>query len=98
MGALKHMDTDREYEDFLQEIVDGEHLEGAALGITKLVIDKGEDALTDKQRFVFNRDVKQEFITEECSRCGCEIPWCEMYAAYDTKVCGWCAHHMAKDD
>jgi hypothetical protein len=56
MGALKHMDTDREYEDFLQEIVDGEHLEGAALGITKLVIDKGEDALSDKQRFVFNRE------------------------------------------
>ena len=90
-------DPENEYRSFLQEVVDGGHLEGAPLGITKLVIEKGKEALSDKQKFVFERQVEAEFITRECTECTNDIPWSEMYAAYDNGgLCGWCAHMTEK--
>ncbi|CAB3705168.1 hypothetical protein LMG1866_02781 [Achromobacter ruhlandii] len=81
-----------EFGDFLQQLVDRDHLEGAALGITKLVIDKGESFLTDKQRYVFQKEVLDVFVKESCVR-GCSIPWSEMYEAYDNGgLCSYCAH------
>lgn len=97
MGYNDHMNDDGEFSKFLQGVVDGEHLEGAALGITKLVIDKGSDALSSKQRFVFERDVIREFATNGCERCGEDIPWSEMYAAIDNgKLCNYCWHMSEK--
>lgn len=88
---------EHEFEDFLKEILDAGHLEGAAEGITKLVIDKGEKALSPKQSFVFQKEVLDEFITKECKRCGGDIPYCEMYAAYDNGgYCSWCQHQIEK--
>lgn len=92
-------DDDDGFNDFLQQIIDMEHLEGAALGITKLVIEKGEDALSDKQKYVFKKQVLDEFTTSECSRCGGDIPWSEMYdAATEHGMCNYCWHMTQKDD
>lgn len=42
MGTGNRIEDDGGFTDFLQKIVDLEHLEGAALGVTKQVIEKGE--------------------------------------------------------
>ncbi|WP_152560406.1 hypothetical protein [Arenimonas donghaensis] len=97
MGHNDHVEDDGGFSDFLQEIIDGGHLEGAALGITKLAIDKGSDALSAKQRFVFERDVLGEFVKDGCSRCESNIPWSEMYAALDNGgLCNYCWHMSEK--
>jgi hypothetical protein len=85
--------------DFLEEIIEGEHLEGAALGITKKVIKEGVESLTRKQKRVFDTYVLGEFVTAACKRCGNDIPWSEMYHAYDNgDLCNWCWHMTEKDD
>lgn len=84
-------------DDFLQQLIDGDRLEGAALGITKLVIDRGEEVLSSAQKFVFNRDVLDVFVIRECSRMGCDIPWSEMLMAHENGgMCGYCDHMDAK--
>lgn len=83
--------------DFLQTVVDMEHLDGPALGITKLVIQKGEGALSLKQEHVFKRDVLDIYARDSCSRCENTIPWSEMYEAYDNGgMCGYCFHMWKK--
>jgi len=85
------------FKSFLQEVLSGESLEGAAEGITKLVIDKGVDSLTDKQKFVFKRDVLDVYIADGCARCEAPIPWSEMYAATDNGgLCNYCWHMSEK--
>ncbi len=84
-------------DDFLQQLIDAGWLEGPALGITKLVIDRGEDVLSAAQKFVFKRDVLDVFVIPECSRMGCEIPWSEMFEAHDNGgMCGYCDHMNEK--
>ena len=96
MGHNDHI-IDDGFTGFLQEVIDGEHLEGAALGITKLVIEKGSDKLSPKQRHVFQHQVLGEFTRDGCSRCEAEIPWSEMYAALDNGgLCNYCWHMSEK--
>ena len=91
-------DDDDGYADFLGELLI--HLDGAAQGITKLVIDKGADVLSEKQQYIFERDVLSQYVTKECARCGTtDIPWCEMYGAHDNGgYCGYCNHMIAKQE
>lgn len=97
MGWNDHLDDDDGFGDFLREILP--ELDDPAAGITKLVIDKGQDILSEKQNWVFQKNVLDLYVTKECKRCGIDIPWCEMYGAHDNGgYCGYCAHMMAKDD
>ena len=98
MGFNDHIEDDDGYNDFLQQIIDIEHLEDPALGITKQVIDKGENSLSNKQMHVFQKYVLDEFTVSECLRCGCEIPWSEMYAATEHKMCNYCWYMSQKDN
>ena len=48
----------------------GEHLEGAALGVAKLVVARGTDVLSPKQRHVFETYVlSEDNVLKECARC-----------------------------
>ena len=95
MGVGDPVDDDRN--EFLQHLIDMRCLEQPALGITKLVIDKGEEALSEKQKFVFRRDVLDVFVTEDCSQCGSNVPWSEMYDAYENGgTCGYCLYREEK--
>lgn len=90
-----------EFRDFVQELIACEHLEGAALGIAKLVVDRGRDVLTPKQTYVFDTYVLGENTVDVCDRCSNPIPWCEMYHAVHyrgTGLCGWCQHMVDKND
>jgi hypothetical protein len=86
-----------EFRRFLQKLIDGRHLEDPARGITKLVIDKGREVLSEKQEFVFQKDVIDEYVHETCDRCHQDIPWCEMFHAIDTGLCAACASERYKD-
>lgn len=66
-------------------------------GICKLVIDKGFESLTDKQKYIFENAISH-FVYDECSRCGNEIPWGEMLSAeVNGNMCGWC-QQLSRDD
>lgn len=87
------------FEDFLRELIETKRLDGSKeVGIAKLVIDKGIDSLSEKQRFAFEDSI-DHYIFNECSRCHSEIPWCEMSAAEDNGgLCSWCNQVGSKDD
>lgn len=87
---MREFDDDGGYTDFLGELLDGGYVDGDAAGITRLVIDKGEESLSAKQLFVFKRDVLS-LDPGECVR-GCDIPWSEKYEAmHNGGLCSWCA-------
>ena len=92
------MKNDDGFKEFLQHLVKGGNLEGAHLGITKIVIEKGESALTEKQRYVFSEHVIKPNTIAKCLMCGGNIPWSEMSMAVDTGLCSWCQHKVEKDD
>lgn len=88
------MDTTRfqeeDFNSFLHEVIVGNHLEPTALGITKLVIDKGFESLTSKQKHVFLDAIHHHYY-DECNRCSNDIPWSEMYVAeISNGQCSWC--------
>ncbi len=86
-----------EFNGFLQELIDARYLEGPARGITKLVIDKGREALSEKQEFIFQRHVIEEYVHERCNMCHQPIPWCEMFHAIDKGLCAACVSLIRKD-
>lgn len=94
------MDSLRFYEEdlsgFLQQLVQSKQLESMQEGITKLVIDKGYDNLSVKQKSVFDYMIDTT-CKETCERCGCDIPWCEMFEALDNGgYCNYCQHMWEK--
>jgi hypothetical protein len=67
--------------DLIQlQLVDGNTTHGR---ITKLVIDNGEESLSDEQRRVFEKYVLVPFGRKECSVHGELIEWEEMISAID---------------
>ena len=87
MGGFEDDDG---FTGYLSELLDNGYVEGDAAGITRQVIDRGEESLTDKQKFVFKRDVLSH-DPGECVR-GCDIPWSEKLEAMDNGgLCSWCA-------
>ena len=67
-------------------------------GSHELVIDKGYESLSEKQKFVFDKAIG-EFTYDDCQRCGLEIPWSEMYNTEDNGgLCSWCQQVGNKDE
>jgi hypothetical protein len=69
-------------------------------GITKLVLNKGYEILTDKQKQVFMYYVLAPNYIEKCIRDAEDIPWCEMVYAVEEGdgLCSYCRHLLEKDD
>lgn len=74
---------------FVEELIDSNRLEGMEAGIAKLMLDKGYDSLSEKQRYIFDKSIENHTI-DECQRCGVDIPWCEMLEARVNG--GYCYH------
>ena len=102
LHKIENMDKSRfledDFNDFIQSLIDNNNFNDAKeQGIAKLVIDLGYEALSAKQKFVFDQSI-EPYIFEECKRCGEQIPWCEMIAAEDNgHVCSWC-QQLGRDD
>ena len=89
ISVTNEWETEKEAEKaFLELLIENEDLNGDALGITKQVIAKGEDSLSPRQKFVFQRDVIRVF-GRPCEGCDCDIPWDEKYDAYHDRD-GFC--------
>lgn len=89
---------EEDFKDFVKELIDNKRLnDSKEEGIASLVIDKGFDLLSDKQKFVFEKAISH-FVYDKCTRCGNEIPWSEMSAAEDNGVmCSWC-QQLSRND
>ncbi|HPG36175.1 MAG TPA: hypothetical protein PLW78_10965 [bacterium] len=97
MGHNDH--EDRGFKDFLQQIVEGGFIEQPVLGITKQVISKGEESLSEKQKAVFRRKVVDFYKGIKCKRCGDDISWSEKYDAIsDHGMCNYCSHKTEKGE
>lgn len=94
MSDLRYDEED--FNGFLEDLIASGRLEAKEEGITKLFLDKGYDALSGKQKYVFDKIVQQNSKTE-CERCANPIPWCEMLEALDNGgYCNYCQHMMEK--
>lgn len=87
---------EEDFNGFLQDLINSHRLESKEEGISKLVLDKGYESLSEKQKYVFDKLI-DENIVEECKRCGLNIPWCEMLEALDNGgYCNYCQYMMEK--
>lgn len=82
--------------EFFTTILRTVALDGAALGITKLVLDQGLDVLSPKQAYVFDQEVIEPHAHQQCGRCSQDIPWDEML--FNDGWCSYCYHLLQKDD
>lgn len=94
MNVIRYNEDD--FECFVQDLISTGRIEGKEAGIAKLMLDKGYDFLSDKQKHVFDKMISENSV-EECERCACNIPWCEMLEALDNGgYCNYCQHMMEK--
>ena len=78
------------FNEFLKELIDNTRLDPPVDGISKLVIDKGYESLSEKQKFVFD-EALSHYYYDECTHCGLKIPWSEMSAAeVNGGQCSYC--------
>ena len=88
--------NEEDFNGYLEQLIESGRLDLMQSGITKLVIDRGYDALSPKQRKVFDYMIDTNTV-ESCERCACDIPWCEMLEALDNGgYCNYCQHMMEK--
>ncbi|MBP3047921.1 hypothetical protein J9345_14955 [Bacillus subtilis subsp. subtilis] len=88
---------------YLKEVLENELIENAAaLGIARLIIDKGAEELTDKQWYTFLRHgVGDINYVPHCRRDYERIPWEEMLAAVhieEDELCSYCRHKEEKGE
>ena len=74
MGQVKQWMFDKQHEDdlkdFLSQLMDRSELEGAIEGITKFLLTKGFNSLSDKQKYVLKNFAENYASDHECERCG----------------------------
>lgn len=96
MKIIRYNEDD--FKGFLEELISSKRLESKEEGITKLYLDEGYDAMSIKQRYVFDKMIEDNSVSE-CTRCGSHIPWSEMLAALDNGgLCNYCEHMQEKED
>ena len=76
----------------LQDLRNIGALEGAAMGIARLIEARGRAFMSEKQLWRFLHDAWFDNMTGECSRCGGSLPPDEMVWAkhFAEGRCGWC--------
>jgi|AADL01.1.fsa_nt_gi hypothetical protein len=84
-------DDDDGLNEFLEFLVDGGYLEGAALGVTKKILDGNDlENLSPKQQSVFEKYVLGPYEST-CPGCGEQIPWRDKVGDPDKSVCNNCS-------
>lgn len=94
----KNRYTEDDFEGFIDQLYDLGRIDSKQAGIAKYMIDNGYDALSARQKYVFDRMIADNTV-DECKACVTDIPWCEMLEALDNGgYCNYCQHMMEKDD
>ena len=88
--------NEEDFEGFVSDLINSGRLNDTQSGIAKRMLDKGYESLSDKQKYVFDQAIKENYV-DECQRCAIEIPWCEMMESLDNGgYCNYCQHMMEK--
>lgn len=88
--------NEEDFEGFVEDLINSGRIEDKEAGIANRMLDKGYDTLSEKQRYVFDKMISENSV-DECVRCGCSIPWCEMLEALDNGgYCNYCQYMMEK--
>lgn len=92
-----------EFKIYLNELLEQNLIEDErAEGIARLVLDKGIEQLSRKQKQVFfNHGVGYVNYASACERCADEIPWVEMLGAvwiFEDNLCSYCRHKKNKGE
>jgi hypothetical protein len=97
VGLKSHVHD--EFLDFVQDVINGGHLDGAANGVARQAVERGIGSLSARQRYVLDHFVVEPHTVEACARCDNDIPWSEMYLAVQMfdNMCSWCSHMAAKE-
>ena len=70
--------------------------------VTKQVISKGFDNLSDNQSVFFQKEILDIYSQKECILCDTDILWCEMQANIpkdeEDGLCSYCRHREEKND
>ena len=94
MKTERYLEED--FEGFVEDLIKSGRLEDKEFGISKRMLYKGYGSLSDKQKYVFDKMIDSNSV-EECKRCACDIPWCEMLEALDNGgYCNYCQHMKEK--
>lgn len=85
----------------LEELVDMGYIDrdSSAYGISKLYLHEGESSLSEKQKYVFNKEVAP-VIFKSCARCSEGIELSALPIAYeeDLMLCSYHRHKHYKDE
>ncbi len=88
---------ERERQSFVEVLIRRDVLDGAALGVARQYVDRGERSLTDRQRDVLETHVFGEHLVKQCSSCSQDVPLSEQAEALDNGgMCGYCVHRWNK--
>ena len=88
--------NEEDFNSFIEQLIESGRIEGMEAGIAKYMIDHGYEALSAKQKHVFDHMIANNTV-DKCKRCVIDIPWCEMLEALDNGgYCNYCQHMMEK--
>ena len=79
---------EKDFIDFLQNLIDSGWIEGDIAGISKQVIDKGYSSLTNQQKYTLKKGITS-YCIEKCKECTHNIPWGDMIDALENG--GYCS-------
>lgn len=89
---------DQKFIDYIEDLLKLGRIDNEiSIGITKMVVEKRGDELSEKQWNAFKKYVVEPNFVESCTACAESVPWCEMLEAVDNGgYCSWCSHMIEK--
>jgi hypothetical protein len=86
-----------EQDALLRRLLDGGQLEGTPAGIARLVLARGEGALSERQEWVFNTHVRAKYLLRVCRLCESLIPLAEVLESLGNgSLCRSCARILGQ--
>jgi len=81
----------------LRHLADTGRVDGAAAGIVRQVLARGESGLSERQEYVFHTQVREKYLLRVCELCGDLIPATDLVASWDNGgYCAGCAVALGK--
>ena len=83
--------------DVLRHLADTGQIDGAAAGIVRQVLARGEAGLSERQEYVFHTQVREKYLLRVCELCGDLIAAPELIASWGNGgYCAGCAGALGK--
>jgi hypothetical protein len=84
-------------EEILRELLADGQIQGPAAGVTRQLLARGENSLSDRQEWVFSTQVREKYIDRICELCEQRIPVSEVRESWSNGgYCGICARILGK--